>query len=147
MDRISDREYIREYNRLLKACDTVYHNAAVRIGLSDCAFWILYTLQESGRSYTQSEIGETTSMPKQTVNSALKKLEKEGYVSLRRADGRMGKVIHLTEKGMIFAAENLKPVMDAEVRVCAAIPAEEKNMLLDILQHIVGTLNEEMNGV
>lgn len=147
MVRISDREYIREYNRLLKACDTVYHNAAVRMGLSDCAFWILYTLQESGRSYTQSEIGETTSMPKQTVNSALKKLEKEGHVSLRRAEGRTGKVISLTEKGMGFVTESMKPVMEAEVRVCAAIPAEERNMLLSILQRIVGKLNEEMNGV
>ena len=78
------RNYILTYNQLLKECDTIYHTAAVNSGLSDCAFWILYTVQDTEHIYTQSEICDNSSLPRQTVNSALKKLEKDAKKYLLR---------------------------------------------------------------
>jgi DNA-binding transcriptional ArsR family regulator len=85
------RNYILTYNQLLKECDTIYHTAAVNSGLSDCAFWILYTVQDTEHIYTQSEICDNSSLPRQTVNSALKKLEKDGYLTLQRIEGKISK--------------------------------------------------------
>ena len=143
----STREYIAEYNQLLKECNTIYHSAAVRLGLSDCAFWILYTLQEEGKTVKKSDISDNASMPKQTVNSALKKLEKDGYLSLCRIDGKMGKSIHLTEKGSKFVVENMKPIMLAEEKACALFTEEEKGMFLKVFHSLVERLNEEISKV
>lgn len=53
-------------------------------GLPDCAFWILYLLRESEVKYTQSGVSENLSLSRQTVNSALKKLQQEGYIAMPR---------------------------------------------------------------
>ena len=41
------RKRLNEYNDLFKENDEIYRAAAKRLGLPDCAFWILYTLRES----------------------------------------------------------------------------------------------------
>ena len=70
------------FNRETKKLDDVYRSAAKSCGISECAFWILYTLRVEEKSFTQAEICEFLIEPKQTVNSALKKLEAEGYLTL-----------------------------------------------------------------
>ena len=66
---------LREYNDSLKAIDDTYRAAARRFGLPECAFWILYTLRVERAPLTQSEICALQYQPKQTVHSALKRLE------------------------------------------------------------------------
>lgn len=66
---------LREYNDSLKAIDDTYRAAARRFGLPECAFWILYTLRVERSPLTQSEICALQYQPKQTVHSALKRLE------------------------------------------------------------------------
>ena len=143
----STRSYILAYNQLLKECDTVYHAAAVRSGLSDCAFWILYSVQDTKRTYTQSEICDSSSLPRQTVNSALKKLEKDGYLTLQRIEGKISKSIHLTEQGHAFVQKYIKPVMEAEDRACELFSDEEKKLFLNIFRTLVDRLNEEISNV
>ena len=46
----SNRDYIFNYNQLQKECDTIYR-AAAKMGLSDCAFWIIYTLMDGNGIY------------------------------------------------------------------------------------------------
>ena len=75
----TDKEYLSRLNNLFKENDEIYRNAAKRVGLPDCAFWIFYILREDsikkeGNILTQSEICSTMYLPKQTVNSAMKKL-------------------------------------------------------------------------
>lgn len=144
MSNQANRQYILAYNQLLKECDTIYHNAAIKAGLSDCAFWILYTLQDKTHTYTQSEIGDSSSMPRQTVNSALKKLKKDGYLTLRRIDGKMGKSIDLTEAGELFVQTHIAPVAAAEERACALFSNSEKEMFLATFRSLVDRLKAEI---
>ncbi len=139
-----NRKYIAAYNQLLKACDTLYHNAAAAAGLSDCAFWILYAVQDSDHTCTQSEICDNSSLPRQTVNSALKKLEKDGYLTLRRINGSTSKSIHLTEAGNALAQKHLLPVMEAEQCACDAFSDAEKKQFLNTFQRLVERLNTEI---
>ena len=141
---IQSRKYISTYNQLLKACDTVYHNAALAAGLSDCAFWILYSVQDADHVCTQSEICEESSLPRQTVNSALKKLEKDGYLTLQRISGSVSKAIQLTEAGIALVEKHLIPVMEAEQRVCATFSNEEKQQFLFTFQQLVDRLGAEI---
>lgn len=76
--------------------DTAYHDAALKLGMSDSVMLVLYTLCPCGG---ECMIGDITSgASKQTINSALRKLESEGSVYLEIFEGRKKKV-HLTEKG------------------------------------------------
>lgn len=46
------------FNRETKKLDDVYRSAAKSCGISECAFWILYTLRVEEKSFTQAEICE-----------------------------------------------------------------------------------------
>lgn len=140
----SNRQYILAYNQLLKECDNIYHDAAARAGLSDCALWILYSLHDADHTITQSEIGDNASMPRQTVNSALKKLEKDGYLTLEKINGKMGKAIHLTQQGAQFVETHIAPVAAAEERACASFPDGEKEAFLSTFRTLVDRLKVEI---
>lgn len=140
----NNRQYILAYNQLLKECDNIYHDAAVRAGLSDCAFWILHALQEADHPPTQSEIGDSASMPRQTVNSALKKLEKDGYLTLEKIEGKMGKSIHLTQAGKKFIQTHISPIAAAEDRVCALFTQQEQEAFLSTFRTLVNRLRAEI---
>ena len=61
-------------DRIYNENTLLYHRLARTCGLPDCAFWLLYTLRSEEAPLTQTQLSEQLSLPKQTVNSALKKL-------------------------------------------------------------------------
>ena len=97
------KRMLLEYNRETKRLDDLYRCAAKQCGISECAFWILYTLRAEERQFTQAEICEFLIEPKQTVHSALKKLEAEGYLARTSGADLRSKHVALTEKGEQFA--------------------------------------------
>lgn len=91
-----------EFNRICKENNEIYHGVTRALGLTDCAFWILYTLRESEGEYTQRDLCAVLCEPKQTVNSALKKLEQEGFLELRPMSDKRSKRVHLTVRGRLW---------------------------------------------
>lgn len=83
-------------------------------------------------------------MPRQTVNSALKKLEKDGYLTLHRIAGKMGKSIQLTEKGHLLVQQQIVPVMDAEDKACSQFTSEEKEVFFATFRTLVDRLKAEV---
>ena len=49
------KRMLLEYNRETKRLDDLYRCAAKQCGISECAFWILYTLRAEERQFTQAE--------------------------------------------------------------------------------------------
>ena len=90
---------------------------------------------------------DNSSLPRQTVNSALKKLEKDGYLTLQRIEGKISKSIHLTKQGQAFVQKYIVPVMGAEERACELFSDEEKELFLKIFRTLVDRLNEEISNV
>ncbi len=68
----------QELNHIQWQIDNAYHEAAVKMGLSDSEMWILYILSASGNSCLQSVMRKETCMIKTTVNSSLKSRERGG---------------------------------------------------------------------
>lgn len=64
---------IQEFNQIDGRISSLYHAAALKMGLSDSEFRILYTLAVNAPGYLQSALREATGMGRSTVNSALKK--------------------------------------------------------------------------
>ena len=64
------------FNQLYKEMDEIYHQYARGHGISDTALWLLYSLYLSDVPYTQREICSEWHYPPQTLNSALKTLDR-----------------------------------------------------------------------
>lgn len=79
---------LQEFNRIFKEFNMIYRDAALKLGLSNSVFDIFYTICESGDCCTQKYICDATFLPKQTVHSAIQKLEAEGLVELKPGKGR-----------------------------------------------------------
>ena len=93
---------LKRFNCLTAEIDAVYHDAALRLGLSDSALMILYTVCTYGESCLLYDITRLSGVSKQTIHSALHKLADEGVVYLEPVSGRKKRVC-LTETGKAFA--------------------------------------------
>ena len=78
----------RQYTYLAGEINALYHEAAVKMGVSDSVQNILYVLCEKENRCLQSEISKLTGISRQTINSAIRKLEKDGIITLEPGKGR-----------------------------------------------------------
>lgn len=132
------------YNRIFKDTDKIYHNFAKSYGLSDCAFWILYLLRETDTEYTQAEICNMLSLPRQTVNSALKNLQSEGYICLTPVENnKKSKILVLTEKGEGLAKNSADMVLKAEIKVLRQFSENELQLFLSLSEKYAVLLRKE----
>lgn len=125
---------LREYNDSLKAIDDTYRAAARRFGLPECAFWILYTLRVERAPLTQSEICALQYQPKQTVHSALKRLEADGLLKLAHGGNRKSKYVCLTDKGTRLAERTVDRIAEAEAEALLGLSDGEREALFSLLQ-------------
>ena len=135
------------FNRETKKLDDVYRSAAKSCGISECAFWILYTLRVEEKSFTQAEICEFLIEPKQTVNSALKKLEVEGYLTLSAGADQRSKRVWLTEKGERFVKAHVDRVPEAEAAALGAMTAAERDALIRLTGRYRALFAQKLNCI
>lgn len=148
MNKISKN--LSEYNGIVKESDKIYRHAVKALGISDSAFWILYALRDASSGITQSDIGNIIYFPMQTINSALKKLETDGYVKLCNVNDKRKKQVYLTEKGEQLAKRTVDRVIELETETMESLTLSEQEIFLsifrkytDILGKKFSTLNEE----
>ena len=67
-------------NEAWKENANIYRQMAKQMNLTDMAMWALYTLRVEPGEMTQSRMCEFLHEPKQTINSALKKMEADGLI-------------------------------------------------------------------
>lgn len=155
METMAFPEFIRSYNELFKACNQTYHRLARHYGLSDCAFSILYFLRNEERPMTQAELCTGLFLSKQTVNSALKKLESQGQVRLEPAPGQQrNKLVHLTSKGEERIAKTIDPIFQVEESAWSCMAPEDQHRFLQLwseylthlqiaADHLIASTSEE----
>lgn len=147
MDKTRAGQVLAQYNNLFKENDQLYHAAAKAFGLSDCAFWILYSLCESDKPLTQSDICNLIYQPKQTVNSALKKLEKDGLIALEEMSDRRSKQLRLTQKGAKTAAQTAEQVLAAERSAFLGLSMDEQDEFLLLFRKYTDLLKKSMSAL
>lgn len=138
---------ISEFNSIYKKWDELYRDMAKTFGLSDCAFWILYSLRESDACLTQSDICNIIYQPKQTVNSALKKLEQDGYILLLPVKNRRSKQIALTDKGLLLAEQTADRVLLAEETALTQFSYEELELFFQLYHRYTDLLEQNLAKV
>ncbi len=132
-----------EYTYLAGEINALYHEAAVKMGISDSVQNILYVICEQGTRCLQSEICKLTGISRQTINSAIRKLEKDGIIYLEPGPGR-NTVVCLTEKGQSYAAEKITPLFEIENKIWNAWTEEEQQAYLTLTRKYRDALKEHM---
>lgn len=122
-------EELKENNRIYREVDGMYHELCVKMGLSDSAFLILYSIVEMEGNCSQREIADRCCISRKTINSSVKNLEKEGFVTLESGAGR-DKQIVLTKRGEQFVQEKIFPIMEVEDNAFLEMEPDERRELL-----------------
>lgn len=146
MEALTFMQFNEEAGRMHKEEDGLYRRLARRFGLSESAFWILYVLKASRKSVTQAELCGELSLSKQTVNSGLKQLEREGYIRLTGGQGRR-KYLQLTEQGEQLTLGTVCPVLAAEERAFLGLTEEERASLLTLERKYLSLLLRESEQI
>lgn len=142
MERESERRY-QEFISASKEADETYHMLALKFGISDSAMWILCTMREADRELTQSEIAGEMFMSRQTINSAIKNLEKQGYIQMVPVPGdRRNKTLSFTEKGEAFVKKTIDQMLDLEHQVFKRLEVREQEQITEILRKYTRYMKE-----
>lgn len=140
---ISYFDKIRRLNCLANDTEAIYHQAAVKLNISDSALLILYVLHEQGDTCLLGDIGKLTGISKQTVNSALRKLEAEQILYLQQHDGR-AKRICLTDKGKDYVSQTAAKLFEAECQAFQSWTEEEIDLHLNLMEKYNTTLRQQI---
>lgn len=136
------------FNQIHKKMNVIYHNHAKSLGLSDAAFWILYSVYEYGRPCTQRDLCQSWFYAPQTINSAIKAMQEQGYITLNLVpESKKNKQILFTEQGKAFVDANIVPLVQAEKRSFERLEHAERELLLEIAQKHIQILEEEINKI
>ena len=134
---------VNRFNCLTMQIDSVYHEAASRLGLTYSAMTILYYVLDNGGICPIGEIC-AFGMNKQTVNSALRKLEHDDIVFLEAAGGHR-KNVRLTQKGTELAEKTVLKIIEIEKEIFASWTEHEREAYLELTKRYMNQLNERVS--
>lgn len=139
---------LRRLNHLLSETNAAYHEVSARLGLSDSVTQILYTIcaYDDGCRCPLHRIRTETGISKQTINSALRKLEREGIVYLEQAEGKR-KDVCLTPAGAALAERTVSQVIVAENAVFASWPEEDVEAYLALTEKYLTAFRAEAKAI
>ncbi len=109
--------YINEIHRinyLNSEITSLYHLSSLKLGITDSVSIVLYSMYDAGGECLLSEVYKTSGISKQTVNSAVRRLENEGIIYLEHSGGKMKKLV-LTEKGRSYVQKTTARLYQAEM--------------------------------
>ena len=134
---------IHRINYLNAELNALYHHASLKLGLTDSAAMVLYTIYDNGENCLLSDIYKQSGVSKQTVNSAIRKLEKERIIYLEQHSGRTKKVV-LTDTGKEYVQKTVARLFDAEAAAFASWTEEEINAHIGFMEKYIDSFREQI---
>ncbi|MCI8408919.1 MAG: MarR family transcriptional regulator [Lachnospiraceae bacterium] len=134
---------LKRFNYLTNEIDAAYHEAALKLGLSDSAMLILYTICNNGEECLLSDITKLSGISKQTLNSALRKLEGEEIVYLEKFSGKK-KRICLTEKGRLLVKETVYQLIKIENDIFDSWTKEERRSYIALTERYLSSFKNKI---
>ena len=126
---MNSREFFYDFGRALYRVDSFYDEFAKQSNVSSALLWVLYALGD-GNPHTQIEISNDWELPKTTVNTVIKEIQKDGYALLVPIKGKRREMsIVLTESGKKFADNVLSDLYKKEAEVFKSLSSEEQEIV------------------
>lgn len=134
---------MKRFNYLLSETNSTYHEAALKLGLSDSAMQVLYAICNHGDRCMLSDICKLSGTSKQTINSALCKLEEEDIVYLEDCRGRKKRVC-LTQTGQALVEKTVSKIIELENEIFDSWSDSEREIYLELTQRYLSSLREKV---
>ena len=136
---------IKRYNYLISEIDSAYHELSLKLGLSDSAMRILYAVCDNGEGCLLQDISYYTGISKQTINSAIRKLESESIVYLEPLNTKAKKV-YFTDKGKKLAEDTAYRVLRMEDEIFASWGKEDVQKYLELTEKYLECLKDKISA-
>ena len=136
---------MRRYNSLIGGINAVYHEASVALGVSDSTMMVFYAVCNEGDKCSLKNVRISSGLPKQTVNSCIRNLEKRELVYLRAKDGK-SKTVFLTEKGTEFAKKTVVRIIQAENAVFSGWEKRDVETYLALTERFLNDFKEKTSA-
>lgn len=107
---------LKQLNAMLSELDNIYQSLLKVHGVSESEYAVMFTIKELGEGCNQKDIADSSYISKKTINSTVKKLEKDGILKLKAAK-YPNMEIFLTDKGRCFIEKNIIPIIQVENKV------------------------------
>ena len=126
---MNSKRFFYDFGKAIYHVDSYYNEFAKKSNVSPALLWVLYALND-GNPHTQIEISNDWELPKTTVNTVIKEIQKDGYVELVPIKGKRREMsIVLTESGKKFADDVLSDLYKIEAEVFKALSTEEQRIV------------------
>ncbi len=112
---------VKYLNNMLCEIDNLYQMLIQNKGLSDSEYVVLFSILELGEGCLQKDIAKNSYINKKTINSTIKKLEKNGIIELR-AGKYPNMHIFLTDFGKDYIKDNVIPIVEMENSIMGSVP-------------------------
>lgn len=134
---------MKRCNHLQGEIEAAYHEAALKFRLADSTQFILYTICYLGDNCPLNDVVRMTGISKQTINSAIRNMEKQGLVYLTAATPKTKNIV-FTEKGKELAANTVIRLMEAEDDIFASWSEEDVQKYLELNERFLNNLKEKI---
>ncbi len=134
---------IHRINYLNAELEALYHHASLKLGLTDSASIVLYTIYDQGGHCLLSDIYKQSGVSKQTVNSAIRNLEKKQILYLEQHSGR-AKRVALTDAGREYVQNTVARLFDAEAAAFSSWTEEEISAHIGYMEKYIRSFREQM---
>ena len=128
--------HLHTFNALYRQLDHLFHETAIRCGLSDAGFILMYGLYVEPGPRRLQEMSELSGMPKQTVHSALRKLMQRDFIIQDEA-----RCFALTPAGKAFAQVHIRPFAQAEASFLDSLSPEHRTLLFSLMAQYTAALS------
>ena len=119
---------LKRLNAILSEVDNLYQTLLKAHNVSESEYVVMFAINELGEGCSQKDISENGYASKKTINSTIKKFQKDGYIDLKPAK-YPSMQIFLTEQGKKFMRENIVPILKLESNVLDDVPENEFDAL------------------
>ena len=137
------RGLIHKINYLTSEMNGLYHQASLKLGITDTISIVLYAIYDAGGECLLGEIQKNSGISKQTIHSAIRSLVEEGMIQLTPYDGRSKKV-SFTSKGQQYAEETVARLYQAEIAAFHSWSEEEVATCIRLMEKYNESFRREM---
>lgn len=141
-----NHQKVKRYNYVMNEINAIYHDTAMRMGISNSAQSILYVICENGDRCLQSEIYKQTGISRQTINSAIRRLEKDGIVYLEQGQGR-NTIVCLTDAGKEVADQKARSIIRIEDEIFDEWTEEESRIYQELTERYRNSLKKKLDAL
>ena len=135
-----------ELNNYFSKINILYRRLSRKYKISYNEMVILYILKKS-TPCTQKDICINWELPKQTVNTIIKNLEKKQYLFFDFADNQKEKIITLSSEGEEYISNIINDIIRMESIAYEKIGEDKCSLVLEIIREFYTYLEEEFENL